>query len=116
MASHDLETFLTREAAAAALTEAGFPTSPATLATKAVRGGGPPYRRFGPRVLYRWGDALAWARSKLGPVVTSSAELDAARQRGRVIGVSANDVAALAAAMASRFSQGSRDGCRLSLV
>jgi hypothetical protein len=52
----DPETLLTREAAAKVLTVAGFPTSPATLATKASRGGGPPFRKFGPRALYRWGD------------------------------------------------------------
>ena len=74
----NLETLLTREATAEALTAAGFPTSPATLATKASRGGGPPFRRFGARPLYRWGDAIEWARSKLGPVVRSTAELDAA--------------------------------------
>ena len=86
MVCHDFVTLLTREEAAAALTAAGFPTSPATLATKAVRGGGPPYRRYGPRVLYQWGDALAWARSKLGPVVTSTAEFDAVRQHDRTQG------------------------------
>jgi hypothetical protein len=38
----DPEMLLTREAMAQALTEAGFPISRATLATKASRGGGPP--------------------------------------------------------------------------
>jgi hypothetical protein len=70
----DPERLLTREALAEALTEAGFPISKATLATKASRGGGPAYRKYGPRPLYRWADALGWARSKLGPVVTSTAE------------------------------------------
>ena len=73
----DPETLLTRDRTAEALTEAGFPTAPATLATKACRGGGPPFRRFGARPLYRWGDALAWARSKLGPVMASTSEADA---------------------------------------
>jgi hypothetical protein len=76
----NLDTLLTREAAAAALTAAGFPTSPATLATKASRGGGPAFRKFGPRPLYRWGDAVEWAQTRLGPIVTSTAELDTARQ------------------------------------
>jgi hypothetical protein len=75
----DLETLLTRNATAAALTHAGFPTSKATLATKASRGHGPKFRKFGPRALYRWGDALDWARSRLGPPVGSTSELDAAR-------------------------------------
>jgi len=73
----DLDTLLTRVGCAAALTEAGFPISPETLATKATRGGGPPFRKFGPRALYPWGLALAWAQSRLGPVVSSTSELDA---------------------------------------
>ena len=72
-----LDTLLTRERVADALTEAGFPTSPKTLATKASRGGGPPYQKFSNRPLYIWGLALAWAQSRLSPVVTSTAELDA---------------------------------------
>ena len=70
------EALLTRNATAAVLTDAGYPTSPATLATKATRGGGPPFRRFGPRPLYRWGDALLWARSRLGPLICSTSEPD----------------------------------------
>jgi hypothetical protein len=70
---------LTRDAAAAALTAAGYPTASATLATKATRGGGPPFHRFGPRALYRWGDALDWARAKLTPPRCSTSEADAGR-------------------------------------
>jgi hypothetical protein len=66
MAPPDSDTLLTRDQVAAALTAAGFPVSPKTLATKAVRGGGPPYQIFGTkRSLYRWGSALAWAQSRL---------------------------------------------------
>jgi hypothetical protein len=72
--SRDYDTFLTRVALAAALTEAGFPVSGATLATKATRGGGPPYRLFGRRPLYRWGDALDWARSRLSAPVANTSE------------------------------------------
>jgi hypothetical protein len=72
------ETLLTRACTAAALTEAGFPVSPATLATKATRGGGPPYQLFGRKPLYRWGAALAWARSRLSKPVTSTSEATAA--------------------------------------
>jgi hypothetical protein len=61
----DLEILLTRRQLADALTKAGFPTSPATLATKASRGGGPPYQRYGPRAMYRWGSALQWANGLL---------------------------------------------------
>lgn len=53
---------LTREQTAEALTTAGFPIKPKTLATKATRGGGPPYSLFSGRALYVWGDALAWAQ------------------------------------------------------
>lgn len=73
----DLNTLLQRGRCAAALSDAGFPTSAATLATKATRGGGPPFRRFGRVALYRWGDALEWAQSKLGPALSSTSELDA---------------------------------------
>jgi hypothetical protein len=76
---NDPTTLLARDRCAAALTEAGYPTSPATLATKASRGGGPPFRKYGPRVLYEWSSSLAWARSRLGPVVNSTSELDLLR-------------------------------------
>jgi hypothetical protein len=74
----NLDALLTRDQAAAALTAAGFPVRSKTLATKASRGGGPPYRLFGPRVLYRWGDALAWARSRCSEPRCSTSEGDAA--------------------------------------
>jgi hypothetical protein len=77
----DFDTLLRRESCAAALSEAGFPISKATLATKAVRGGGPPFRRFNRVPLYRWGDALDWARAQLGPVIRSTSEADAACPR-----------------------------------
>jgi alkylation response protein AidB-like acyl-CoA dehydrogenase len=70
------DALLTRNQAAAALTEAGLPVAPATLATKATRGGGPPYRLFGRKPLYRWGDALAWAESRLTEPRNSSSEVD----------------------------------------
>lgn len=72
------DTMLTRDAVANALTAAGFPISAATLATKATRGGGPPYQLFGRRPLYSWGGSLAWAKARLSPPVTSSSELAAA--------------------------------------
>jgi hypothetical protein len=71
----DPDALLTRPRTAAALTESGFPTSAGTLATKATRGGGPPFSHFGPRVLYRWGDALAWAHARLTPAGCSTSEL-----------------------------------------
>ena len=74
------DTLLRRAETAAALTEAGFPTSKATLATKAVRGGGPPFHLYGRLPLYRWSDSLAWARDRMSaPRRTTSEHSDARR-------------------------------------
>jgi hypothetical protein len=73
------DTRLTRRQLAERLTAEGFPISPATLATKATRGGGPKFQRFGRIPLYRWGDALQWAQSRLTKLVATTSELDAAR-------------------------------------
>ena len=80
---HDDDTLLTRDMAAAALTEAGYPVKSKTLATKATRGGGPPYRLFGVRPLYRWGDALAWAQGRLSAPRRSTSAKDAEVGIGR---------------------------------
>jgi hypothetical protein len=77
MAEHrDLppETLLRRSAFAAALTEVGFPIATATLATKAVRGGGPPFQYFGRIPLYPWGAGLDWARGRLSKLVSNTSE------------------------------------------
>jgi hypothetical protein len=71
----DPETCFDRKQAAAALTARGFPVAEATLATKACRGGGPAFQKFGPRVIYRWGDLLDWARSRTSRPVCSTSEL-----------------------------------------
>jgi hypothetical protein len=68
------DALLTRVQIAAALTEAGFPTSPYTLSSQATRGGGPPYSKFGVRPLYQWGAALQWAKNKLRAPVRSTSE------------------------------------------
>lgn len=72
----DPNTLLRRRATAEALTALGFPTAEATLATKVTRGGGPPFRSFGRIPLYRWGDALSWAQSRLSPPRRSTSEAD----------------------------------------
>lgn len=72
----DLNALLTRKQAADALTARGYPTSERTLSTKATRGGGPVFRHFGPRVLYKWSDLLDWAESRLSPPRRSTSELD----------------------------------------
>jgi hypothetical protein len=74
------DALLTREQAASALTAAGFPTKAKTLATKATRGGGPPYRLYSARALYRWGDALEWANSRLTPLASSTSERRTTKQ------------------------------------
>jgi hypothetical protein len=71
------DALLTRDHTAAALTASGFPVKAKTLATKATRGGGPTYRLFGTKPLYRWGDALRWANARLSKPVTNTSELDA---------------------------------------
>ena len=72
------DALLTRARTAEALTEAGYPIKAKTLATKATRGGGPPFSKFGPRALYRWGLALAWAKDRLTAARHSTSEHDAA--------------------------------------
>ena len=69
-----LDTQLTRLQVAEALTEAGFVISFATLATMATRGGGPPFSKWGPRSIYRWGDALAWAQARRSAPRRSTSE------------------------------------------
>lgn len=72
----NIDALLTRDQVAVALTAKGFPVRPKTLATKATRGGGPPFRRFGTRPLYVWGEALAWAEARLSTPRTSTSEDD----------------------------------------
>jgi hypothetical protein len=76
----DPDALLSRKDAAAELTARGLKVSERTLATKATRGGGPPYRRFGPRVVYRLADLLAWAEGRLSAPRRSTAEADRAEQ------------------------------------
>ena len=73
------DALLTRNRTSQALKEAGYPVEPSTLATKASRGGGPEYEKFGPRVLYRWGKALTWAQSKLTAPRRNTSEGDRPR-------------------------------------
>ena len=67
---------LRRGEAAAALRASGFPISAATLATRATRGDGPPFCKFGPWAVYRWGTTLAWAEGKLAEPRTVTAPRD----------------------------------------
>jgi hypothetical protein len=79
MIPQDPNALLGRKETAAALTEAGFKVSAETLTTKASRGGGPRYHLFGARALYKWGESLAWARSRLSAPRRSAAEHAAAQ-------------------------------------
>jgi hypothetical protein len=72
--SHNPDSLLRRKEAAAALSEAGFPTSSATLASMATRGGGPPFEYYSRFPLYRWGPTLAWAMARLSQPVANTSE------------------------------------------
>ena len=74
----DVQALLTRAKLSEELNKMGYPVAAKTLATKASRGGGPPYVLFGRRVLYRWGEALSWAEGRLTAPRCSSSEGDAA--------------------------------------
>jgi hypothetical protein len=104
----DVDARLTREQTAAALTEAGFPIQAGTLATKATRGGGPPYQLFGTRVLYRWADALKWAEGRLSAPRASTSEHDCARPRPAVTGNPSQDYSVLARDQFSILGAGKR--------
>ena len=66
------------EAAEHIRTAWGIPCSPKTLAKLAVVGGGPAFRKAGNTPLYSTEDLDAWAKSKLGPRVFSTSELQGA--------------------------------------
>ena len=68
------DALMTRSQLSEKLLLIGIRHAPATLATKAVRGGGPPYRVFGSKPMYRWGDALLWATSRLSALCANTAE------------------------------------------
>ncbi len=77
------DTLLRRREAAEALTAAGYKTAPATLATMASRGGGPPHRLFGRVPLYRLADLMAWAESRCTPARISTSETRDIESSGR---------------------------------
>jgi hypothetical protein len=56
---------LTRAQLAETLTAAGYPIAADTLRTMASKGGGPPYKLFGHKAMYVWGDALEWAQARV---------------------------------------------------
>jgi hypothetical protein len=60
----DDQRYLNRAEAAEFLTELGYKTAKATLAKRAVVGGGPPFVSWGRQPLYRPSDLLAWAGTR----------------------------------------------------
>jgi hypothetical protein len=66
--------FLDQNGAADLLNKLGLPIKPSTLATKACRGGGPAFHRFGKRRLYTPDELRAWADAVLGAPVRSATE------------------------------------------
>jgi hypothetical protein len=77
--SIDNDALLRRTQLAAALTASGFPVAPASLATWVSRGGGPPFRKFGRVVLYKWSDALEWAEARMTAPRRTTSEVDAVK-------------------------------------
>ena len=63
---------MTRREASDYLGSLGFAVAVNTLAKYATVGGGPPYVRFGKRVLYQRADLVTWAHARLsGPKVAA---------------------------------------------
>jgi hypothetical protein len=65
---------LRRSAAAAFLTEHGYPLRPSTLAKLASVGGGPTFRSFGRVPIYTEEDLLAWAEARTSKPRTSTSD------------------------------------------
>jgi hypothetical protein len=70
------EKLLSRKDAAELLTRMGFKISPATLATKATRGGGPTFQSWGNKPLYQIDNLMVWAKSRLKKPRQSTSERD----------------------------------------
>lgn len=81
--SRQLPAYLGRKAAALWLTDHGYPTKASTLATMAVRGGGPPYEKFGRRTRYSHEHLIAWAVARTGPPLATTTEHRADTSLGR---------------------------------
>lgn len=71
---------MTRSEAAQYITSHWFPCSPKTLAKLAVIGGGPAFRKAGRVPLYSPSACDDYGRSKIGPLVYSTAELSVAKE------------------------------------
>jgi len=75
--TNPLEARYLREEVPAFLKEnGGYKVSQHSLATYATRGGGPLFRKFGSRPMYRGADLLAWAEAKLSAPRRTTSEGD----------------------------------------
>ncbi len=72
--SIDPQTLLTRTQLAKMLEACGTPLTYHTLATKATRGGGPPFSIFGKNAIYLWSDVVAWVRETIGEPARTTSE------------------------------------------
>jgi hypothetical protein len=80
------ERYLRRNAAARYIVETyNVPCSPKTLANLAVRGGGPPFRKAARFPQYPKSGLDAFAQSKLGPLVRSTAEAQVWDEQTKVL-------------------------------
>lgn len=73
-----IKNFLSRCESAEHLVSLGFPTTKKTLDKLATIGGGPLFRKFGSRVLYRPEDLLVWAQSRLSAPKASTSDVGVA--------------------------------------
>ena len=76
MSDLDFERLLNRKEASAFLSERGYKVAVATLNKLACVGGGPPFRKFGRRPLYRPTDLIAWVAARTTTLVRSTSEVD----------------------------------------
>lgn len=67
-------TYYTRNEAEAYLLKHGIPCTKKTLAKLACIGGGPTYRLFGNKALYKPEDLMAWAESRMSEPRTNTSE------------------------------------------
>jgi hypothetical protein len=66
--------YIDRRAAAEYLTKRGLKIAFNTLQKMATTGDGPPYRRFGARVVYTIAELNVWAAEKLGEPQSSTSQ------------------------------------------
>ena len=81
-----VERYLSRAEAAEFLSERGYKTAPATLAKRAVVGGGPPFVSWGRKPLYDAESLLEWAQRRCTGPRRSTSDRGEERQRADRLG------------------------------